>query len=168
LIRAVLSLRARTPAVPVRLILVGSGPKGSEWQKWVERDGGSHFIRFIGQKPYDDMPDVLGSADCLVLPSIPTSFWEEQFGYALVEAMAMGLVVISTESGAIPEVVGDAAVVVPPASSEALAAALQTLYNNPSQRAALRGKGMERAAQRYDARKVAERLQNLYLSQVKR
>ncbi len=74
--------------------------------------------------PYDAMPRLYASTDLFVLPSIPTPVWEEQFGMVLAESMACGKAVISTQSGAIPEVVGDTGVLVPPYDYRALADAM--------------------------------------------
>ena len=54
--------------------------------------------------PYADMPSVYAQASCLVLASLPTWFWDEQFGMVLIEALAAGLPVVATTTGAIPEV----------------------------------------------------------------
>ena len=164
LIQAALSLRRENRAQPLQLILAGDGPKRKVWESWVIREGAAEYIRFIGQQPYDQMPRVLASADALVLPSIPTHFWEEQFGYALVEAMAMGLAVVSTQSGAIPEVTGDAAMLVPPGSSLALAEALAGLSADASKRRAFGERGMARAALLYDSRNIAKQLEQLYVT----
>src|SRR4029453_956066 len=70
--------------------------------------------------PYEEMPSVFASASCMVLASLPKAsggylpggvphlFWEEQFGLGLAEAMAAGLPIVASKSGAIPEVCGDA------------------------------------------------------------
>ena len=53
--------------------------------------------------------------DLLALPSLTTPRWAEQFGRVLVEAMARGVPVVGSSSGAIPEVIGDAGLIVPKA-----------------------------------------------------
>ncbi len=58
------------------------------------------------------MPAMYGQSTAMVLASIPTRSWEEQFGMVLVEAMAAGLLIVTTSSGAIPEVVGPKATLV--------------------------------------------------------
>jgi glycosyltransferase involved in cell wall biosynthesis len=94
------------------------------------------------------MPAVYAQASAMVLASLPSStaqlhpfdrpraFWEEQFGYVLAEAMAVGLAVVASASGAIPEVVGDGATLFAPGDWPALARALATgpLARPPAQR----------------------------------
>ena len=68
-------------------------------------------VEFRGFVEHDGIPSLLAGASCLVLASLPTRFWEEQFGMVLAEAMAAGLPIVAAESGAIPEVLdgyGDA------------------------------------------------------------
>jgi glycosyltransferase involved in cell wall biosynthesis len=52
------------------------------------------------------MPGIFARASCVVLASLPTPSWEEQFGMVLAEAMASGVPIIASASGAIPEVLG--------------------------------------------------------------
>ena len=62
--------------------------------------------------------------DVVVVPSLETPSWVEQFGRVAVEAMASGVVVVASRSGSLPEVVGEAGVLVPPGDVGALADAL--------------------------------------------
>src|SRR5690606_33812669 len=64
------------------------------------------------------------SVDVLAVPSIPTASWTEQFGRVAVEAMAAGVPVVSSDAGALPDVVGGAGIVVAAGDDEALADAL--------------------------------------------
>jgi glycosyltransferase involved in cell wall biosynthesis len=70
------------------------------------------------------MPALYASAACVVLASLPTRGWEEQFGMVLVEAMAAGVPIVAADSGAIPEVVADRATLVAPGDWPGLARAL--------------------------------------------
>jgi glycosyltransferase involved in cell wall biosynthesis len=82
------------------------------------------------------------SAFALVYPSL-----YEGFGLPLLEAMASGTPVIASNAASIPEVVGDAGLVLGPHDSAAWANALVMLAKAPDQRAALRVRGLERAAE---------------------
>jgi glycosyltransferase involved in cell wall biosynthesis len=70
-----------------------------------------------------------------VLASAPRNGWQEQFGFALVEAMAAGLPAVVGDSGSLPEVIGDASQLVTPNQPTALAAALEALEERFDRRA---------------------------------
>ena len=90
--------------------------------------------------------ELLGRADVLVLPT-----WADAVPWVVIEAMAAGLAVVSTPVGAIPEMVGDAGVIVPPGEPEALALQLAGLAGNPELCGARGMRARERAAERFDA-----------------
>jgi glycosyltransferase involved in cell wall biosynthesis len=87
--------------------------------------------------------------DVLVLPSLTTRKWAEQFGRVLVEAMARGVVPVGSSSGAIPEVIGDAGLVFEEGDAMALSGALQRLASDADLRGRLAAKGIERVRRLY-------------------
>lgn len=103
-----------------RLLVVGSGPEERRLRAYAQDLGIGQYVEFQSV-PYDAMPQVYAGASAMVLGSLPSAgcslylgdlprcFWEEQFGLVFAEAMAAGLPIITTTSGAIPEVVGDSA-----------------------------------------------------------
>jgi glycosyltransferase involved in cell wall biosynthesis len=74
-----------------------------------------------------EIPDYMNAADIVVLPSISTPTWREQYGRVIPEAMACGKIVVGSSSGAIPEVIGDSGFVFPEGDVRALAALLRSL-----------------------------------------
>lgn len=99
-------------------------------------------IRFIGPVGDDELRGLYGGAEALVFPSL-----HEGFGIPCLEAMKCGVPVVAARSGAIPEVVGDAALLVDnPTDAEALAAAIHRLLKDESLRQDLIAKGAARAA----------------------
>jgi glycosyltransferase involved in cell wall biosynthesis len=123
------------PSVP-RLVIVGRGPEGPRLRAHADELGVGHLVEIRPQVPYDEMPALYAQASCLVLASLPSAqggltpldaprvFWEEQFGLVLAEAMAAGLDIVASTSGAIPEVVGAAGALVAPGDWRGLAEAL--------------------------------------------
>jgi len=101
-----------------RLLIVGSGPEEGRLRAYADELGIGQKVEFRSV-PYDEMPTLYARASCMVLASLATAgggfwlgdrprfFWEEQFGLVLAEAMAAGLPIIASRSGAIPEVVGE-------------------------------------------------------------
>ena len=107
---------------------------------------------------YREMPDIYRQADIFLLPSLTISTWEEQYGMALVEAMACGLPIITTGTGAIPEVVGHAALIVSP---QHLKSAIFELINNPTKRAQLSSRSINQTRE-LDVHNISHQLANLY------
>jgi glycosyltransferase involved in cell wall biosynthesis len=87
-----------------------------------------------------DLPALYGGAAVVVLPSL-----EEGFGLPALEAMACGAPVVASWRGALPEVVGDAGLLVDPEDESALAAALTRVLDGELDRAALARRGLARA-----------------------
>jgi spore maturation protein CgeB len=83
------------------------------------------------------------------------------FGLPPIEAMACGTPVVCSRAGSLPEVVGDAALLVSPESIADLAAALREVLDHPDVRARLRHKGLERAA-RFTWEAAAQRTSDVY------
>jgi glycosyltransferase involved in cell wall biosynthesis len=113
-------------------------------------------ILFPGFVPDELLPAIYTAADVLAFPSL-----YEGFGLPILEAMACGAPVVSSNTSCLPEVAEGAAVLVAPESAEELAAALERALTDESLRADLRRLGRARAAQ-YTWRGAAEKLLNVY------
>ena len=142
--------------------MVGKGPERDAVMARAEEIGIAKRFLFIEGHPYDRMRDLYNAADIFVLPSISTRMWKEQFGMVLAEAMACGTAVISTTSGSIPEVVGDAGILVPANDPGELAGAIALLCSAHELRDELGRKGRARAVERFDSRTVAKRVGEVF------
>ena len=118
-------------------------------------------IEVLGHFDSDQMPGFLNSIQVLVLPSLDRANWMEQFGRVLVEAMACERVVVGSDSGAIPLVVGDAGLIVPQADPGALARALDQL-RPPGLRRRYGGAGRRRVLEHFTHARVAEASAGFY------
>ena len=98
-------------------------------------------IRFLGFVPEEDLPVLYSGSCALVFPSL-----YEGFGLPLVEAMACGVPVVASNTSSIPEVVGDAALLVPPTQPEAFAEAILRVMSDKDLRKTMIERGLSRAA----------------------
>ena len=125
------------------VVLAGEEGRGSEDVKRVVAELGiSAQVRFLGYVAQESMPALYSLARCTVYPS-----WYEGFGMPVLEAMACGSPVITSNTSSLPEVAGDAGLLVPPGDSEALAGALERVLANERFRNELISKGLARAGQ---------------------
>lgn len=122
-----LGAMGRLPDGVATLTVIGSGPERERLERMVGEHRWEDRVTFAGTVAHGEMASRWQDLDVLVLPSRTTGTWAEQFGHVLIEAMAAGVAVIGSDSGAIPEVIGEGGTVVPERSPEALAAALRPL-----------------------------------------
>ncbi|MGB3903460.1 MAG: glycosyltransferase family 4 protein [Anaerolineae bacterium] len=134
----------------VKLIIVGRWEKGYR-QKFL-RAAGDEASRIIeaGYVEDEEMPFYYSLADVVVLPSLL-----EGFGLPLVEAMACSTPVVATDVGSIPEVVGNAGILVPPTDHEALADGIKRILNEGTLRRQLGLAGKERARKYFSRDRMA-------------
>jgi len=115
-------------------------------------------VFLVDSADYDQLPQYYQAADLFVLPTL-----YEGFGIVFIEAMASGIPIVSTTARAVPEVVGDAGLLVQPRDPIALAEKILALLQNPSLIATLRERGLSRA-KRYDWEGIASRYERLMMS----
>ena len=95
--------------------------------------------------PHERMGDYMNAADIVVMPSRSNARWKEQYGRVAQEAMACGRTVVVSSSGALPELVGDAGIVVPEDQLDQLDVTLRRVLDDPSLRERLGRQAAERA-----------------------
>ncbi len=145
-----------------RLRLVGGGPARDRIKSQAQALGVAERLTFAGQLPSADLPAEYHKIDTLVLPSLTRPNWKEQFGRVLVEAMASGVPVIGSDSGAIPGVIGAAGRIVPEGDVQALARALGELHDQPGLRRELSEQGRARFLAHFTHERIAEATLNVY------
>lgn len=135
-------------AGPGTVVVAGDGSRREALERLVQAQHIGHRVRFLGPLAFEHVPAFLRALDVLVLPSITLlPHHREQFGRVLAEAMAAGVAVVGTTSGAIPEVIGNAGLVVPEGDPLALARAIDRLTLDGRLRAELAELGRQRASQ---------------------
>jgi glycosyltransferase involved in cell wall biosynthesis len=147
----------RSASLPdhARLVFIGQGPMEGAIRAAATADA---RIRLKGPVSFEQVPTVMASLDALVLPSLTTRDWSEQYGRVITEAMASGVPVIASDSGAIPDVVGDAGIIVSEGSVAELAATLRRVSLDPVIHRALAEAGLARAQTAFSPAVQAERL----------
>lgn len=117
----------------------------------------------IKSVPYDQIHKIYQSADLFFLPSRTTKTWEEQYGMALVEAMASGVPIVATDTGAIREVIGEHEILVKEGDTAAMIESIDGALSYKCNVLTLSRAGRARAERLYDSAKVARQLSKLYL-----
>ena len=144
-----------------RLLVVGDGPARDDLQArtthWPK--GKAHFV---GRASDIAVPDFLACMDVLVLPSRTTPSWAEQFGHVLIEAMAAGVPVVGSSSGAIPEVIGEAGLVFSEGDATALRAQLSAVLGDAGLRTRLTSLGRARVERLYTNDRVVRAQRAIY------
>jgi glycosyltransferase involved in cell wall biosynthesis len=142
--------------------IVGAGPEQGRLTDLAQKLGLQERVRLDPLIPSTQMPALLAQWDALVLPSRTRPNWKEQFGRVLVEAMACGVPAVGSDSGELPNVIGDAGLVFPEGDVEALAAHLRALRDDPALRADLAARGRARALSGFTQQSVAEQTVAVY------
>jgi glycosyltransferase involved in cell wall biosynthesis len=114
-------------------------------------------VTMPGFLPYERIIAEFSRAAIAVVPSQ----WEEPFGRTALEAMAAGCPIIASRRGGVPEIVGDAGILIDTPDAASLAAAILSLARDDARRADLQGRSRARAAAGFDIRRLAARLDAL-------
>jgi glycosyltransferase involved in cell wall biosynthesis len=151
----------RLQMLPWKLLIVGNGTLRDEIHTVWKSKLGERLI-LVDSVPHAQVAQYLRCLDVFVLPSYGTPVWKEQFGLTLAQAMMAGVACIGSSSGAIPEVIGMAGMVVPEQDITALARALETILCSEPTRRRLQGEAKAFALQRYANASVAKRYLDVF------
>ncbi len=144
-----------------KLLIVGSGPMEKEWRKLASDMGLDGKVFFLGEVEDDKLPAFYHACDVFVLPA---SHRSEAFGTVLIEAMAAGKPVISTELGTGTSWVnrdGETGLVVPPRDPKALAGAVKLLLEDKALRLRMGGKARAHARS-FSVEEMTRKVLNYY------
>jgi glycosyltransferase involved in cell wall biosynthesis len=142
LLRAFERISRADPRAPDLVFVGGSGWRNREFYRAIETSPAGSRVRLMGYLPEHDLAALYSASLATVYPSL-----YEGFGLPPLEAMACGAPVVTSNTSSLPEVVGDAALLVDPRDVGAIEAALVQVKEDPVLREALRAKGLQRAKQ---------------------
>ena len=161
-IRAVARVRS-----PVEYIVVGDGPLRPDLEALVRTCNVGDRVRFTGPLPRTKVAELLASSDVLLAPSVTAADGDiEGMPVSIMEAMAVGIPVVSTRHSAIDELVTDgvSGYLVPEHAVAALADRIDELAASPARRIEMGAMGREAIVREFDAAKLTDRLESLYES----
>ena len=166
LMKALANLRDR----PWKLLLLGRGALKETLIEQANQWGVVDRLIWVESVPHADVFRYINVMNALVLPSetahqfktLTSSGWKEQFGHVLIEAMACQVPVIGSDSGEIPNVIGDAGLIFPEGNVEALSDRLTQLIDQPEYAREIGQRGYHRAIAHYTNRALAKELLNFY------
>jgi glycosyltransferase involved in cell wall biosynthesis len=140
------------------LVIAGDGPLLPEVEQAAAEPTLRGRVYLAGLLPKEELWRLYAASHCLVLPSLTKPLWKEQFGGVLADAMSAGLPIVASDSGAIPQVVGNAGIICPEGDPAALAAAIRSLADDDSACQRLQRAGRERFASCFDINSYATKL----------
>lgn len=168
-IRAAASLARR--GIDLKYTIIGDGPLRCELDGLIEELGAGDRITLTGWRPQDEVLSAMNWAHVLLAPSV-TAFTGDQEGIpvALMEAMAMGLPVVSTFHSGIPELIenGVSGILVPPRDCKALEKALHDLISSPCTWPAMERAARDKVEREYNSKRQVRRLEELYVDTIER
>jgi glycosyltransferase involved in cell wall biosynthesis len=141
----------------IKVTVVGTPRKDKGVEKQVRKLGLDRFVEFTGRIEDKEFAPYYARATLAVVPSL-----YEGFGFPAGEAMACKTPVVSTTGGALPEVVGDAGVLVPPGDAKAMEHAIVSLLDDPERRLRLGEDGYKRVHEHFTWKRAAERMVAVY------
>jgi glycosyltransferase involved in cell wall biosynthesis len=144
--------------------IVGAGTELDALRSLAAKD--ADRIVFSGALSQAETLERIAGMDIVLIPSLTTPSWKEQFGRVAVQAMAAGAAVIASDSGSLREVIDDGGVLVPEGNLAALTGALRALMADPAQLAALSAQGRQRAIERFTWDAVAAGVDEMYRAMV--
>lgn len=150
-----------SPATPPLVLAGGQGWGNPALAALIDTLGIRERVHLTGYVADELLPSLYGAAEIFVYPS-----FYEGFGLPVLEAMACGAPVITSNTSSLPEVAGDAALLVDPQDHEALAAVLSRLVGDEKERRTLSERGIERA-QRFTWQHTAQITLDVYRSVIR-
>ena len=152
---------------PYRVQLIGAGSAERALRAQADSLGIQDHVEFLGPVSSSAMPVHYRAMHVCVLPSLTMPNWKEQFGRVLIEAMSCGVPVVGSESGEIPEIIGNDAgersgVTFPEGDVDALTKSLTALYQEPALRHKYGVQGRKRVLREFTQERIAAKTVLMY------
>lgn len=146
----------------VHAMIVGDGIEEENLKTLTHELKIENRIAWSDAVPYKEVSKIIPQFDVLVLPSRSTKIWKEQFGRVLIEAMAVGVPVIGSRSGDIPNVIGNCGLIIKENDYEELANSIKSLNDDSDLLKTLVNRGREKVEKEYSLEIVSQQMIDIF------
>jgi len=146
----------------IHCIFLGTGPFEPALRRRVAQLNLVNRVYFLPARPLDQLPIVMNALDAFILPSRTTLTWKEQFGRVLIEAQACATPTLGSNSGAIPDVIGQAGLTFQERNPASLADAIKTLHADPAKSRQFGQQGLAQVQRTYTWQRIAVQMRAIY------
>jgi D-inositol-3-phosphate glycosyltransferase len=145
----------------VSLTMVGWGPDREKVESFV-RHAGVPNVSVCGPVSYERMPSVYDAADLTVVPSLPSRFWQEQYGRVVVESQACGTPVLASRTGGIPYAMGEHGVLAQPGDPQDWSEKISSLLTDEARRERLGRQARDHVESARSIKNTARQVEAVY------
>jgi glycosyltransferase involved in cell wall biosynthesis len=145
-----------------RITICGSGSSEADLRQEAKKQKLEDIVTWKDAVRHEEAPQEISKFDVLVLPSRTVATWKEQFGHVIIEAMAMGIPVVGSSCGEIPNVIAHPDLIFPEEDATALAIILKRAICDRSWLQEMSNYGIDRVHKYYSHERIAQRLIDLW------
>ena len=145
----------------ISLSIIGEQKKGGHTERLIKKLNLEKRVNFFSNLTQEDLRKTYCEAELAIIPSL-----YEGFGFAAIEAMACGVPLISSSGGALPEVIKDTGIIIPPKNAKEIYNSVDFLLSSPKSAKELAEKGLQRANSKFSWTAIAKQLEKVYYNEI--
>ena len=145
----------------ISLSIIGEQKKGGHTERLIKKLNLEKRVNFFSNLTQEDLRKTYCEAELAIIPSL-----YEGFGFAAIEAMACGVPLISSSGGALPEVIKDTGIIIPPKNVKEIYNSIDFLFSSPHSAKELAKKGLLRANSKFSWAAIAKQLEKVYYKEI--
>ena len=145
----------------ISLSIIGEQKKGGHTERLIKKLNLEKRVNFYSNLTQEDLRKTYCEAELAIIPSL-----YEGFGFAAIEAMACGVPLISSSGGALPEVIKDTGIIIPPKNAKEIYNSVDFLLSSPKSAKELAEKGLQRANSKFSWTAIAKQLEKVYYKEI--
>jgi len=145
----------------ISLSIIGEQKKGGHTERLIKKLNLEKRVNFFSNLTQEDLRKTYCEAELAIIPSL-----YEGFGFAAIEAMACGVPLISSSGGALPEVIKDTGIIIPPKNAKEIYNSVDFLLSSPKSAKELAEKGLQRVNSKFSWTAIAKQLEKVYYKEI--